>query len=176
MSVIEPTDPARRPDANVLCHDEGGDAPCWASQFDDLRHDIVGRDDIERLVVAFYRDVAMDDVLGPIFNAARVDWSVHIPKLVDFWAGQLLGERGYDGNPLRAHEPVHARTPFHDAHYQRWLEIFDGTVDRFSEGPVAETAKARARRMARALQRLLAGVPGAAAEPVEVMVVRRTAG
>ena len=98
---------------------------------------------------------------------------MHIPKLVDFWAWQLLGERGYDGNPLRAHEPVDARTPFHDAHYVRWLELFGGTVDCFFEGPVAETAKAHARRMARALQRLLAGVPGAADEPIEVTGFRR---
>jgi hemoglobin len=159
--------------ADCANYDEGGDPPCWAHQFDQLRHDIVDRDDIERLVVAFYRDAAMDDILGPVFHAARVDWSVHIPKLIDFWAWQLLGERGYEGNPLRAHEPSHTRTPFSDEHYQRWLELFTATVDEYFEGPVAETAKARARRMARALQRLLEGVAGAADEPIEVMVVRR---
>jgi hemoglobin len=153
--------------------DEGGDAPCWAHHFEPLRHDIVDRGDVERLVVAFYRDAAMDDILGPVFHAARVDWSVHIPKLIDFWAQQLLGERGYEGNPLRAHEPAHGRTPFGDEHYQRWLECFVGTVDEYFEGPVADIAKARAGRMARALQRLLAGTTGAADEPVAVMVVRR---
>ena len=53
-----------------------------------------------------------DDMLGPVFEAADVDWTVHIAKLIDFWAWQLLGDPGYEGNPLRAHEPVHARTPF----------------------------------------------------------------
>ena len=140
--------------------------------FDDARHDITDRDDIRTLVVAFYRDAAMDDLLGPIFHAAHVDWSVHIPKLVDFWAWQLLGERGYDGNPLRAHEPSHARTPFRREHYDRWLELFDASVDARFEGPVAEVAKARARRMARALQRLLAGESAGGDETVEVFMPR----
>ena len=137
--------------------DEGGDPPCWAHRFDDLPHDIVGRDDVEHLVVAFYRDAAMDGVLGPTFHAARVDWSAHIPKLVDFWAWQLFGERGYEGNPLRAHEPSHARTPFGTEHYERWLDLFIETVDTHFEGPTAEAAKARAARMAKALRRLLDG-------------------
>ncbi len=38
-----------------------------------------------------------------------MDWPSHIETLTDFWAWQLLGERGYETNPLRAHEPVHAR-------------------------------------------------------------------
>jgi hemoglobin len=134
--------------------DEGGEPACWAHLVDD-RRDIASRDDLHRLVVDFYRDVAMDDLLGPIFASARVDWSVHIPKLVDFWAWQLLGEPGYERNPLRAHEPAHARTPFGDEHYRRWLELFELTVDGAFAGPTAEAAKGRARKMARALRRLL---------------------
>ena len=65
--------------------------------------------------------------------------------------------RGYTGNPLRAHEPVHARTPFGAEHFERWLTVFVETVDGRFEGPIAELAKARAAKMVRALQRLLAG-------------------
>lgn len=137
--------------------DEGGDPACWAHLFWDQRPDITTRDDIRRLVVDFYRDVAMDDLLGPIFAAAHVDWSVHIPKLIDFWAWQLLGEPAYERNPLRAHEPVHSRTPFSDEHYQRWLGMFETTVDELFAGTVAEAAKGRARRMAKAMKRLLDG-------------------
>jgi len=163
------TDPRAGPD-------EGGDAPCWAHLFDDLRHDIVGRDDVGRLVVAFYRDAAMDDLLGPIFHAAHVDWSVHIPKLVDFWSWQLFGERGYEGNPLRAHEPSHARTPFRPEHYERWLELFVETVDAHFEGPRAEAAKARAARMAKALRRLLEGDAASGDEAVSVTFTTPAAG
>ena len=45
---------------------EGGDPPCWAHLFDDGEpSDISSRVDLERLVKAFYRDVATDDILGP---------------------------------------------------------------------------------------------------------------
>lgn len=153
---------------HVPSADEGGDPACWAHLYDDTRHDIVDRDDVEHLVVAFYRDAAMDTLLGPIFHAARVDWSAHIPKLVDFWAWQLFGTRGYDGNPLRAHEPSHARTPFRTGHYERWLELWIEAVNAHFEGPNAESAKERAVRMARALQRLLAGSDAAGAESIGV--------
>jgi hemoglobin len=132
------------------------------------RPDITSRDDVQQFVVDFYRDVAMDDVLGPIFAAAHVDWSVHIPKLVDFWAWQLLGEPGYERNPLRAHEPVHARTPFGDVHYRRWLDLFESTVDGQFAGPTAEVAKGRARRMAKAMRRLLDGQAAAGDTPVGI--------
>jgi hemoglobin len=128
------------------------------------RDDIGTRDDIGRLVQAFYRDAAMDDLLGPIFEAADVDWPEHIETLTEFWSWQLLGERGYDGNPLRAHEPIHARFPFRDAHFQRWLELFTATVDENFCGPIAATAKIRAVKMAHALQRLLGGAHGAPGE------------
>ena len=133
------------------------------------RWDLTDRSDIELLVRSFYRYAAMDELLGPVFSAAHVDWPSHIETLTDFWTWQLLGQRGYGGNPLRAHEPVHARTPFADAHYERWFELFVGTIDEHFTGPIAETAKGRASKMASALRRLLAGEHGAptsASEPV----------
>ena len=146
---------------------EGGDPPCWSHLLDNARADIANRDDIERLVRNFYRDAAMDDVLGPVFEAAHVNWNAHIATLVDFWAWQLLGEPGYDGQPLRAHEPVNTRTPLGDAQYTRWVELFCDTVDATFEGPCAEIAKGRGRKMAAALQRLLGGVADSGAAAIE---------
>jgi hemoglobin len=123
------------------------------------RPDLDARPQIARLVRDFYRDVAMDDLLGPVFADAHVDWPSHISTLVEFWSEQLLGELGYEGTPLRAHAPIHERSPFTSKHYQRWLELFTETVDQHFAGPYAEFAKARAARMARALQRLLGGSP-----------------
>lgn len=131
------------------------------------RGDLTDRSDIEFLVRSFYRYAAMDELLGPVFSAARVDWPSHIETLTCFWAWQLLGQRGYEGNPLRAHEPVHARTPFADAHYERWLELFVGTIDEQFAGSTAETAKERATKMASALRRLLAGEHGAPSSAYE---------
>lgn len=121
--------------------------------------DIADRDDVERFVRDFYRQVAMDDVLGPVFEDARVDWPQHIATLTDFWAWQLLGDDAYDGNPLLAHRPAHARTPFTAAHYERWLQILDDTLDADFRGPVADAARVRGRKMAAALRRLLDAGP-----------------
>jgi hemoglobin len=117
--------------------------------------DIANRADIEHLVRAFYRDAATDDRLGPIFDTAQVDWPAHIDTLTAFWAWQLLGERGYHGNPLRAHAPIHERNPFTEADFARWLDLFTATVDHQFAGPTADAAKQRAAKMASALHRLL---------------------
>jgi hemoglobin len=140
-----------------------------AARPDAARTDLDTREHIAEMVRDFYRQVAMDDLLGPVFAGERVDWSANIPKLVDFWAWPLLGQRGYEGNPLRAHAPVHARTPFGPELYERWLDLFEATVDAGYAGPVAEVAKGRGLRMAGALRRLLDGehAPGSASlEPI----------
>ncbi|MBI5088334.1 MAG: group III truncated hemoglobin [Actinobacteria bacterium] len=126
---------------------------------EDARHDITGRADIELLVRNFYRDAAMDDLLGPVFEAAQVNWNAHIATLVDFWAWQVLGQPGYEGQPLRAHQPVHDRTPLTHGLHERWLELFCDTVDASFRGARAELTKGRGRKMSAAMERLLAG-PG----------------
>ncbi len=151
--------------------DEGGDPACWAHLFETPESDIADRDDVEHFVRDFYRQAAMDDVLGPVFAATEMNWNAHIETLVDFWSWQLFGQRGYVGNPLRAHEPANARTPFGAEHYARWLELFEGTVDNLFAGPVADLAKARARKMATALSRLLTGVSDVGDTPVEAKLV-----
>src|SRR6476619_5975753 len=84
--------------------------------------DLGDRDDVAEMVRRFYRDVAQDDLLGPMFNeVARVDWSEHLPKLTAFWCRALFGESGYSGNPFRAHERVHSQRAFSAAHFERWL-------------------------------------------------------
>ncbi|MDO8362653.1 MAG: group III truncated hemoglobin [Actinomycetota bacterium] len=132
-----------------------------------VNRDLVNRDDIERLVRDFYRQAAMDDLLGPVFAAAEMNWNAHIDTLVAFWEWQLLGRPGYGGQPLRAHEPVHARTPLTHAHYARWVELFCDTVDGLFAGPNAEVAKGRGRKMAAAMERLLAGVSAEGDVPIE---------
>lgn len=152
-------------DPSAVC--EGGDPPCWSHLVEDSRDDISDRFDIELLVRNFYRDAAMDDLLGPVFEAAQVNWNAHIETLTDFWAWQLLGEARYQGQPLRAHEPVHARTPLSHDMYERWLELFCDTVDTSFQGPRAEVAKVRGRKMAAAMERLLSGVSASGAEGIE---------
>ena len=120
--------------------------------------------EVAEMVRRFYRDVAQDDVLGPMFNdVARVDWSEHLPKLTAFWCRLLLGMPGYAGSPLRAHELIHAKRAFTSEQFERWLELFDEAVDLGWTGPNAEKAKAFAIRVAdvhaRYLDRKVGGSP-----------------
>lgn len=116
------------------------------------RRDLDDRAQIHDLVVAFYREIVFDDLLGPVFEeVAEVDWTVHIPTLVDFWCRVLLGEPGYDGYVLGAHQAVHELEPFRTEHFDRWYALWVESIDARWTGPVAETAKAHAAHMARVL-------------------------
>jgi hemoglobin len=112
--------------------------------------DLDDREQVADMVRRFYRDVAQDDLLGPMFNQiARVDWSEHLPKLTDFWCRMLFAAPGYQGNPLRAHQLVHAQRPFTAAHFERWLELFFDTLELGWVGPNAEKVKVFATKVAR---------------------------
>lgn len=110
--------------------------------------DLATRTDVHDLVVRFYREVVFDPVLEPVFDeVAQTDWSTHIPKLVDYWCRVLLGEPGYEGVVLTAHRHVHDVEAFRVEHFDRWYELWVQSIDAVWEGPVAEQAKAHARRI-----------------------------
>jgi len=126
---------------------------------DDLRRDLDTRSQIHDLVVRFYREIAMDDLLGPVFGeVAEVDWSAHIPRLIDYWCRVLLGQPGYDGYILAPHRRVHELEPFRAELFDRWYLLFVATLDDGWHGPIAETAKTHAARIARSLARRLLDV------------------
>ena len=120
--------------------------------------DLDTRARIHDLVVDFYREVAMDDLLGPVFGeVAEVDWAAHIPKLIDYWCRVLHREPGYDGYILRAHQKVDALEPFHAELFDRWFKLFVEAVDRQGQGPVAAQAKRHAAQIAAMLSRQVTG-------------------
>ena len=115
--------------------------------------------EIHDLVVRFYREVVLDELLGPVFGeVAEVDWSTHIPKLIDFWCRVLLGHPGYDGYILGAHEHVHELQEFNVELFDRWYLLFVASVDEGWRGPIADKAKAHAARIAAVLARRLIGL------------------
>lgn len=102
------------------------------------------------MVRRFYADLAMDDLLGPMFDdVARVDWSEHLPKLAAFWCRALLGLPGYSGNPFRAHALVHDQRAFTPAHFERWLSLFHDTLELGWIGPNVDRALQLAENVAR---------------------------
>ncbi len=114
--------------------------------------DVSTDNDVGLIVRRFYRAAIPDDLLGPVFVRFGVDWSRHIPKLVQYWEHVLLGRPGSGVNTIGAHGPVHHVAPFGEAHIARWIELWDDAVDELYAGPVAEQAKARAHQVGRALR------------------------
>ncbi len=114
-----------------------------------LKQDIANREDIRRMVDAFYAKALIDPVIGFLFTeVARIDLKTHLPKLYDFWETLLLGTTSYQSNPLIPHFHLHMQHPLEAAHFAMWVELFHSAVDEHFEGPVAQMAKARAERIA----------------------------
>ncbi|HHF7373151.1 Group 3 truncated hemoglobin ctb [Legionella bozemanae] len=80
---------------------------------------------IEKLVTHFYQKVQKDEILGPIFNdAAQVDWDEHIPLLCQFWNSIMLKTNEYHGNAYQKHTLLKQLTQIDEAHFDRWLNLF----------------------------------------------------
>lgn len=133
--------------------------------------DVASRGDVHDLVVGFYREIVFDDLLAPVFGeVAEVDWVTHIPRLVDYWCRILLGEPGYRGAILTAHRHVHEVEPLRVEHFDRWYELWVRSIDTTWEGPVAETAKRHAARIATSLVHQLLGIDWQPPSPASTSV------
>lgn len=111
--------------------------------------DIQSRSDIEQLITRFYGKVTKDEVIGFIFNEVmQVNWEKHLPVMYDFWEFILLDKPVYQRNAMDVHFEVNKKVKLEAAHFDRWMEIFTGTVDELFSGKTAELAKKRARSVA----------------------------
>ncbi len=118
-----------------------------------MKKDITSLKDIQFLVDRFYETVRSDPFIGPIFNN-RLEgrWEAHHQKLYRFWDTILLRRADYFGNPV----PVHFSLNLGEDHFKHWLTLWNGTVDEYFEGKIADRAKYRAKTMAAAfLSRIL---------------------
>jgi len=106
-------------------------------------------DDIKLLVDSFYTKVRKDEMLAPIFDAViQQKWPEHLEKMYRFWQTVLLNEHTYHGTPFLPH----ANLPISRSHFERWLALFDETIDENFSGEIAQEAKWRAGKMAQMFQ------------------------
>ena len=108
------------------------------------KRDISGVDDIKLFVDTFYEKVREDNLIGPVFNNVIDDWTPHLQKMYAFWNAVLFSVPGFTGNPFAKHAPL----PIESVHFDRWLVLFNDTIDSLFEGEVARDAKKRANTMA----------------------------
>jgi len=96
------------------------------------------REDIELLVQTFYSKVMQDAILAPFFK--KLNFSVHLPKMVDFWCFVLIGEIGYTTNVIEKHLNMQLQKE----HFDHWINLFNQTLDELFAGENVEIAKQRA--------------------------------
>lgn len=114
-----------------------------------MKTDIINRTDVIKLVDSFYGKVQKDELLGPVFNQAiGSHWGEHLEKMYCFWETVLLDEHTYFGSPF----PPHARLPIEKNHFDKWLEIFENTLNDHFKGDKAAEALHRASNMAKMFQ------------------------
>lgn len=111
------------------------------------------KEDIKLLVDVFYDKVRDDDLLATVFNEVIQDrWTVHLEKMYGFWQTVLLGQQAYKGHPFLPHMQL----PITQKHFNRWLQLFQETVDMHFEGRIADEAKWRSAKMAEMFQQKIA--------------------
>lgn len=118
---------------------------------------------ISAVVDSFYASIRADDMLGPIFEEAVHDWPSHLQRLRMFWTSITLMTGDYKGNPLQAHFRLPLLT---DDHFERWLGLFQDTVDALCTPEQAELFMSRARRIADSFRFGLATLRGELAQPL----------
>lgn len=123
----------------------------------------IDRDLIAAVVDDFYARVRADGMLGPIFDAAVHDWPSHLERLRMFWSSVTLMTGDYKGHPMQAHFRL---PPLSDEHFQRWLGLFQETVDALCTPEQAEVFMIRARRIADSFRFGLATLRGQLAQPL----------
>ena len=166
--VIEPSTDAtfwlqffRRSDAPLV---PGVDAPTADDRGGPWQHrgvDLDTPDEIFEMVTRQYVDVVQDELLQPYFTfgPGYVDWQAHIGLVADYWCHVLLYAPGYEIDTIANHRRFHEQRAFTPSAFDRWLQVFDDTVDGGWSGPNATAAKKHAIGVAWAMAKRTLG-PG----------------
>ncbi len=118
-----------------------------------MKTDVSKRSDIEKIIALFYEQIRQDDVLNPFFSEViPVNWDKHIRLMGDFWENVLFYTGDYDGDPLTAHKKINILRPTRPEHFERWLHLFNNTVDSLYKGRNAAKMKKHAQGIAAVMQ------------------------
>lgn len=125
-----------------------------------MKKEIENRDDVINLVNTFYGKVKPDPLIGFFFSkVVNVHWEKHLPVMYTFWENIIFHTGGYTGNPMRIHMDLNEKSSMKKEHFDRWIQLFNETVDELFEGEKAELAKQRALSIATVMQINMAQTP-----------------
>jgi len=138
------------------------------------KQDIQGREEIILLVDHFYGKIRADELLGFIFDrVAGIDWDLHLPKMYNFWQTVLFRDGGYKGDPLAAHIKLLEKTPIGKEQFDRWLGLFEESVDDLFQGEKAEHIKNCAHDMANVINSRINKTPDPRFDPANLTPEQR---
>jgi hemoglobin len=91
----------------------------------------------------------IDDVIGFFFTeVVQLSLEKHIPIIVSFWETILLDKGTYKGNPMDKHFHLNRLSPIQPHHFQRWLLLWETTINENFSGTKAKEAINKARTIA----------------------------
>ena len=125
-----------------------------------MNRDISSREDIDALMRRFYGSAMTDPVIGYLFtDVAQLDLKHHLPIIGDFWESALFGTGVYAKhrrNPLLVHAELDPKSPLEPHHFERWLELFEESVDESFAGARSDFLKQRAHTIAMRMREFVA--------------------
>ncbi|OMC32567.1 hypothetical protein A5740_12880 [Mycobacterium sp. GA-1841] len=108
----------------------------------DRRREIVDRSDIEQLARIFYNRALSDEILFKYFVELRFgELEHHLSKIVDYWDTKLFHTARYREDSLQVHLRLNALHRLQASDFQRWIELWQATIDELFVGRTAATAK-----------------------------------
>jgi truncated hemoglobin YjbI len=140
----------RTTDAPMIPGTIASSPPQRSGPWEHSGRDLDTADQILEMVTRQYVDVVQDELLEPYFNFTPgfIDWQGHIESVSDYWCHVLLYAPGYDIDVIEAHRTLHDTDAFTPELFDRWLDVFNNTIDDGWTGPHAEHAKKKATGMA----------------------------
>ncbi|MCB0502390.1 MAG: group III truncated hemoglobin [Bacteroidetes bacterium] len=108
-----------------------------------MKRDIKGKEDLHLLMEKFYAKATKDEVIGVKFE--HIDMEEHLPKIVEFWSTIIFFDGNYKGSPFDKHVPLHLEKQ----DFERWLMLFEATINELFEGEKADEVLQRAQSIAR---------------------------
>jgi hemoglobin len=118
-----------------------------------MKTDILNEAHVKLLLDQFYNKVLTDESIGFIFTEVNpIVIDKHMPVMYSFWNSVLLGKPGYNGNLMEKHIDLNQKIKLTASHFNRWLQLWEKTVNENFEGQKATEAISRARNIAAVLQ------------------------
>lgn len=116
-------------------------------------NDVENRHDIENIVKKFYEKAIPDAVIGHFFTQViPIDWDEHIQIVTNFWDSMIFGTSEYTRNPMTPHMHLHSLSKMQKPHFDRWLELWTGTINENYEGNTAKEIITRATSIAKIME------------------------